>query len=468
MCEAAGAVAPNHQAMPPTRDEGGVSIMALRVIWPLLLTLGAALGEGLASAQEPVPTTTHSKFAVFQIPFKTDAPQRLKQIQLYVSTDKGQTWRQASVVTPDRKAFDYTAQADGVYWFAVRTVDIDNRAFPLTMEGARPGLIVNVDTTPPVARLRALPPREGEVGVEWEVRDDNLLPGGVRLEYHLAGSTSWVPLAEDLPPNGQRYWKPSANGPVEVQLHAEDRAGNKGIDKTTVVPSLGTAGAVATAPESAPVRHPDGNVRLVNSKWIALHYEIKDKGPSGVSAIELWYTRDAQGRSWSKYREEDGKTPPPFKFEVDGEGLYGFTLVVRSGVGLSDRPPQVGDQPQVWVEVDLTKPVVRLGAVDVGRGTDTGRLTIHWTATDKNFGPQPITLSYANQAGGPWTPIAANIENSGRYVWKMPADVPYQFLVRVEATDRAGNVGSDETSKLVSVDLALPKSVILNVEPAGK
>jgi hypothetical protein len=442
--------------------------MAPRVTWPLLLTVGVLPGVGPVSAQEAAPTTTHSKFAVFQIPFKTDAPQRLKQIQLYVSTDRGQTWRQASVVTPDRKAFDYTAQQDGVYWFAVRTVDVDNRAYPLTMENVPPGLIVNVDTTPPVARLRALPPREGEVGVDWEVRDDNLLPGGVRLEYRLAGSTTWVPLVANLPPTGQHFWKPRTNGPVEVQLHAEDRAGNKGIDKTTVTPNAVTGKTLPSTGEPAATRQPDRNVRLVNSKWIALHYEIKDKGPSGVSAIELWYTKDPQGRTWSKYKEEDGTTPPPFKFEVDSEGLYGFTLVVRSGVGLSDRPPQVGDQPQVWVEVDLTKPVVRLGTVDVGRGADSGRLTINWTATDKNFGPQPITLSYAKQASGPWNPMAANIENSGRYVWQMPTDVPFQFLVRVEATDRAGNVGSDETPKPVSVDLAQPKGVILNVEPAAK
>jgi hypothetical protein len=340
------------------------------------------------------------------------------------------------------------------------------------MDNARPGLIVHVDTVPPVTRLRALPPREGEIGVEWEVRDDNLLPGGVRLEYRLPGSASWVPLADNLPATGQRYWRPGTNGTVEVQLHAEDRAGNKGIDKTTLTPkpSAGGTAPVAASPVSdpSPVRQPDKNVRLVNSKWIALHYEIKDRGPSGVSAVELWYTKDPQGRTWSKYKEEDGKTPPPFKFEVEGEGLYGFTLVVRSGVGLGDRPPQVGDQPQVWVEVDLTKPAVRLGSIDVGRGTETGRLTINWTATDKNLGPQPITLSYAQQVSGPWLPIASKIENSGRYVWQMPPDVPYQFLVRVEAIDLAGNAGKDETTKLVSVDLAQPKGVILNVEPAVK
>jgi hypothetical protein len=154
--------------------------------------------------------------------------------------------------------------------------------------------------------------------------------------------------------------------------------------------------------------------------------------------------------------------------EVDGEGLYGFTLVVRSGVGLGDQPPQVGDPPQVWVEVDLTKPAVRLGPIEVGRGADKGRLTITWTATDKNLGAQPITLSYARQAGGPWEPIASRLENNGRFVWQMPKDVPYQFFVRAEAADRAGNVGADETPRPVSVDLSLPKGVIVNVEPAAR
>jgi hypothetical protein len=35
----------------------------------------------------------------------------------------------------------------------------------------------------------------------------------------------------------------------------------------------------------------------------------------------------------------------------------------------------------------------------------------------------------------------------------------------VEATDRAGNIGSADTSAPVIVDLAQPKGVILNVEP---
>jgi hypothetical protein len=92
-------------------------------------------------------------------------------------------------------------------------------------------------------------------------------------------------------------------------------------------------------------------------------------------------------------------------------------------------------------------------------------MPITWVATDKNLGRSPITLSYAEQETGPWTPIAKDLENTGSYLWRMPTDIPYQFLVRVEAADRAGNIGNAETGKPVIVDLAKPKGVILNVAP---
>jgi hypothetical protein len=109
-----------------------------------------------------------------------------------------------------------------------------------------------------------------------------------------------------------------------------------------------------------------------------------------------------------------------------------------------------------------------LGAV-VGQGPDKGKLTITWTAHDKNMARDPITLSYADKADGDWKRFAEKLPNDGRYVWKMPtADLPYQFHVKVEAIDLAGNVGEAITTDLVKVDLSTPKVRILNVEPAWK
>lgn len=440
---------------------------------PLLLPalaalLGLTLGDP-APAVAQAPDISYSRFAVFRIPFQPDSGERrLRQVQLYVSTNQGQSWQAAGAAAPEQRYFEFRAPQDGLYWFAVRTVDVDGRPFPASMDGIRPGLKVVVDTQAPQVRLRELPPRDAELAVEWEVRDENLDPTGLRLEYRPAGGGEWTPLAADIPATGQHYFRPTTNAAVEVRLRARDRADNQSEDK--VVLGGGAGRAPVYQGESSVGRPPESALRVVNSTRFGINYEIKETGPSGVSAVELWYTQDLSSRVWHKYREESGPdVRPPFQVEVNGEGLYGFTLVVRSGVGLGARPPQIGDQPQVWVEVDLTKPVVRIGNVDVGRGADFGRLTVNWSASDKNLGRQPITLSYAEQTSGPWTTIAASLESSGRYVWEMPkSGTPYRFFVRVEAQDKAGNVGADLTANPVIVDLAQPKGVILSVDPMTK
>jgi hypothetical protein len=206
-------------------------------------------------------------------------------------------------------------------------------------------------------------------------------------------------------------------------------------------------------------------VLLVNSRRIRLNYEIREVGPSGVSSIELWATRD--GKTWQRYSDEP---PPkgPLVVAVAEEGRYGFTLVVKSGVGMNAPRPAPGDQPQVWVEVDETRPTVKLTDTIVGRGAEHGQLEIRWSASDSHLLPRPITLSTSVNKDGPWTTIAANLENTGRYTWKMPSDVPYKIYVRVEAADRAGNVGVDQLLKPVAVDHALPRGVILGVEAEKK
>jgi hypothetical protein len=224
-------------------------------------------------------------------------------------------------------------------------------------------------------------------------------------------------------------------------------------------PSNAAAEKVADAGDSGSGKIP---VRAVNSRRIVLEYEIKDIGPSGVSTVDLWYTRD--GRRWEKCPTGAQRTSP-YVLEVKEEGLYGITLVASSGIGLKKRPPRPGDNAQVWIDVDVTKPMVRLTGCTVGTGADADSLTITWRAADKHLGERPITLSYAEQADGPWSTIVANVENTGSYVWKMPSNVPQRLMIRLEATDLAGNVGLTQTHEPVLVDLAKPNVSILSVRP---
>ena len=403
--------------------------------------------------------------------------QNLKQSQLFVSTDQGRTWLPYATAPPNQKSFSYTTDRDGYFWFVVQSTDLSGRLMPPSLEGAQPALKVVVDTQPPVVTLQPLTPRGSEVGVSWDIRDENpelFQSDALRLDYRQAGNTNWIPLPV-TPSNHQYYWNPQTSVPVEVRLRARDRAGNWG--EATITVNQGGGGtyvpvnpnALADPPHidrPVEVLNPPGENerRFVNSRRIVLNYEVKNVGPSGVSRLELFFTLD--GRVWTPYPgvhvDEDHKS---IAFEVAGEGLYGISILAKSGVGLGEQPPKLGDRPQIWIEVDTTKPLVKLHNVIVGQGLDKDKMTILWSARDKNLQREPITISYAQQQSGPWTPIAQKLPNTGRYVWSLPQGIPYQFYVKVEAEDMAHNIGEEVTAEMVRVDLSLPKVRILEVAP---
>ncbi len=437
------------------------------------MLLGLLTGWGLllpaAPGQETAGGIIYARYRQFRIPFQTGQGPRPKQLNLFVSTDQGRNWQASASAPPEQGYFGFSTDRDGYYWFAVQQVEADGRMFPPTMAGAQPSLKVVVDTQPPLIQVQPLPTRIGEVGVAWHIGDDNLdlaLADALRLEYRPPGG-QWLMLPVQ-PGATQYYWNPQSNGIIEVRLRARDRAGNWGEAATSVSlagnlnPQIGNPN-----PQLFGGPGPGEVCRFVNSKRVTLNFDLREVGPSGISTLELWYTQD--GRSWNKQPPRTGEeaNQKALIVEVNGEGVYGFTLLAKSGVGLGLRPPQIGDRPQIWVEVDLTKPVVQLFNVIVGQGEDKGKLTVTWSARDKNLHKQPITIAYAEQTAGPWSPMVQNHANAGRYVWTMPERVPFQFFVKVSALDTAGNIGDAVTDQVVKVDLAQPKAKITDVSPAG-
>jgi hypothetical protein len=216
----------------------------------------------------------------------------------------------------------------------------------------------------------------------------------------------------------------------------------------------------------APAASPgNATLRLVNSKRINFNFEVKDSAV-GAPMVELWGTQDL--KNWRKF-ETVAHPPRTLVAEIKEEGLYGFALLARSGSGASRDRPQPGDLPQVWVAVDYTRPVVQLLGAELNLTARVPTLVLRWSATDKNLGPRPITLSCSEQAEGPWTPIAANLDNSGRYEWVLPPGIPAALHVRVQAADLMGNLGNAQTS----TPLHLPRpqaaaSPVVQVEKCDK
>ena len=78
---------------------------------------------------------------------------------------------------------------------------------------------------------------------------------------------------------------------------------------------------------------------------------------------------------------------------------------------------------------------------------------------------RPVTLSFTDHAGGPYSTIAAGLENTGRYVWRFDSRVPERVFLRLEVRDEAGNVGVFETPEPISLDPDRPKGHIRTVHP---
>ena len=249
------------------------------------------------------------------------------------------------------------------------------------------------------------------------------------------------------------------NPPIQDQYVApeEKRTPDEKRAPELVAPTNLSRPGTVTLPTKEPAR-------MVNARVFELEYNAESVGPSGIGRVEVWGTRD-NGQTWKNYGV-DTRGHSPLVVTVDGEGLFGFRLAIQSGAGLGGQPPRAGDQPEIWIGVDLTKPTGRITGARPGADSDPNKLTVTWEAADNmKLAARPIAISYSETLGGPWTVIAKDLENTGRFVWTLPKHVPQRLYLRLEVCDAAGNVGIFESREPLSLDRSVPVARILDARP---
>ncbi|MBX7106733.1 MAG: hypothetical protein K1X57_21845 [Gemmataceae bacterium] len=447
-----------------------------------------------ALAAPPNTPTTHTRLPAMSIPFTAVSGSRVRDVELYASTDQGKTWTYVQQAVPSQRReenkFRYVAPNDGEYWFAVRSIDANGAGSPPTLDQLQAGLVVYLDRRAPLVQLRAATPgKPNQVGVEWDVREENFDPSRFKLEYRVpGGQDDWAVQPTDAKVSGTQLWELTTAPKLEVRLRCGDRAGNQ--SEATILLTPGSASSAVSSTGSEPNGNagassngaPAGNrpaVHYINSTQVAIPFRVSNVGVSGVPVMDLWYTRD-NGRSWQKVprQGDDTGTLPAtpgdgdgvvkqFTFPAPGEGLYGFTVVVRSGVGIGDPDPRTGDAPKQMVEVDVTRPEVH-ATVTRGAGAEVRNVTIEWSAKDKNLADKPVSLHYSTNKDGPWETIISDLDARGRYVWSVSDQGPFQFFVQVRAKDKAENVGASTWNDRITVDLSRPQADLLEPKPASK
>ncbi len=206
------------------------------------------------------------------------------------------------------------------------------------------------------------------------------------------------------------------------------------------------------------------NKKLVHQPRMMLEYQIDHLGASGVGKVEVWLTRD-MGQTWQKLCE-DADRKSPVLIDLPGEGVFGVRLVVANGRGFGATPPQPGEAPDMWVEVDTTRPFAELGNIRPA-GDDSGSLYITWTARDKNLSTTPVDLFYAADRNGPWQPIAKGLRNDEYHRWVPPANLGPQAFIRMVVQDLSGNMTQCDTAQPVALDdLSRPRGRVIGVTVA--
>jgi hypothetical protein len=120
------------------------------------------------------------------------------------------------------------------------------------------------------------------------------------------------------------------------------------------------------------------------------------------------------------------------------------------------------------IGVDLTKPTAHILEAKQGVDSEAGQLILSWQADDAMLAARPITLLFSEKSSGPWVPIAAGLENTGRYAWSIDNRTPGRVFLRLEVRDEAGNVATDETTESVVIDQSHPKVRIRSVRPVSQ
>lgn len=206
-------------------------------------------------------------------------------------------------------------------------------------------------------------------------------------------------------------------------------------------------------------------MRMVGARTFDIQYDINSVGPWGVAKVELWGTHNG-GQTWESYGV-DPDNRSPMRVSVPAAGTYGFRILVDGANGTRSQPPRAGDPPELAVHVDLQPPTAQLHSVEHGRGNLVDHLIIRWTAADSNLELRPISLLFSTYQGGPWSTIAAGLENTGQYVWRIERYVPTRFYLRLEVRDTAGNLTVTHSPMPVVLQRTQPTGHLRGVRPVA-
>jgi hypothetical protein len=317
--------------------------------------------------------------------------------------------------------------------------------------------IDNIDTVPP--QVMVLYPNggevvDGEIAIQWSASDDVTmnLNGTLLVEYSPDNGINWSVIASQLNNTGSYVWNttvvPDGNAYL-VRVSATDKSLNVGSDTSNSTFSIDN---IDTVLPQVTVLYPNGGEVLTGE--IAILWSASDDVTVNLNgSLLLEYSPD-NGINWSVIASQ-----------LNNTGSYVWnTTVVPDGdqylirVSATDESNNTGSDTSNSTfsidNIDTVLPQVTVLYPNGGEGV-VGDLTILWSASDDVTMDLngSILLEYSPDNGNNWSVIAAQLNNTGLFVWNTTV-VPdgNAYLIRVSATDESNNTGSDKSNGTFSIN----------------
>lgn len=201
--------------------------------------------------QNTIPQTIATNLRSFTVPFTIDNQQgHYIEVQLFVSEDRGETWKYHSRQNVNGKGFPFSCDDEGEYWFAIKSLDRNRRLVPAG-NVTNPELVIIVDSQKPEVQFTIESDAAGRIISQWDVRDQYLGTGSLLLKHRgIAPSgeaEDWQPIEiaapDDVSDQKRLYdqvaWWPKTRAQrIEVQLVVTDSAGNfETVSRTISLPA---------------------------------------------------------------------------------------------------------------------------------------------------------------------------------------------------------------------------------------
>jgi hypothetical protein len=209
-----------------------------------LTLMGMLMAPGQAS-----PDVVHPfNQAKMDIPISYDPAKKgeIRDLILYVSRNRNESWEQYAVAKPDADTFfTFNAAADGEYWFQMMIVDRQGRRDPPDLRRGTKILKVLIDTKSPLVTIRSVDRVGDEVTVSWDVQEANPDWTKFSVEYRTADGV-WTPAEAKGNLSCSAKFHVAQSGPLTVRVQAYDTAGNRAEATKDVVAPARVVAAVGT------------------------------------------------------------------------------------------------------------------------------------------------------------------------------------------------------------------------------